>query len=156
MKPFYFKFILIFLLLFLGLSAIAGGLALVLDPSGTEIGFSIEMLKHSPFPDFLLPGLFLFVVFGLFSLVVVYGLIRKNSFEFAEKINPYQKYHWSWFFAYLIGLLQVTWINIQLIWIRDFSILHALYSMVGVLIILFAHFPGTKKWYQINESHHLD
>ena len=38
--------------LFIGLGAVGGGLGLVLEPSGANIGMPLEMLNHSPFSDF--------------------------------------------------------------------------------------------------------
>ena len=54
---------------FIGLGAIGGGSMLIIDPSGNAIGLPVEMLQGSPFPDFLIPGVFLFTVIGLGSMV---------------------------------------------------------------------------------------
>ena len=37
----------------------------VKDPSGAEMGFHVSMLEGSIFPNYLVPGLFLFFVNGL-------------------------------------------------------------------------------------------
>ena len=42
-----------------------GGLGLVLDPSGTALGMSLQSLSDSPFEDYFLPGLVLLLVNGV-------------------------------------------------------------------------------------------
>ncbi len=54
---------------FIGVGALAGGLMLMLEPSGSGMGFPVELLQGSPFPDYRIPGVFLFTVNGLGSLV---------------------------------------------------------------------------------------
>ena len=48
---------LLFLLLFQGVSGMAGGVGLVADASGSTLGIPLEWLKGSPFPDYLIPGM---------------------------------------------------------------------------------------------------
>jgi hypothetical protein len=52
--------------LFLSLSALGGGLALILGPRGEFI--PLDLLKGSDYEAYLIPGLVLFVVLGLGSL----------------------------------------------------------------------------------------
>ncbi len=56
----------LFLLGFLGLGAIGGGLTLIISPSGALIGMPLSMLDESPFTSFLLPGVFYSWFLGLF------------------------------------------------------------------------------------------
>lgn len=53
----------------IGLGAVGGGLALVLEPSGSNLGIPLEVLKSSPFLTFLVPGIVLLIVNGFGSLV---------------------------------------------------------------------------------------
>jgi hypothetical protein len=56
----------IFLLAFLGISALGGGRALIISPSGKLLGgLPLSILKNSPFEDFLNPGIILFLVLGI-------------------------------------------------------------------------------------------
>ncbi len=143
-------YILMLLILFQVISAVPSGLLLIIDPSGEILGLPIGMLQYSPFFDFLIPGLFLFFVLGVFPTLVLYGLVRKSKSSILEKINFDKNYHWSWTFSYYVGLLLVLWINMQLFFIRDFDILHFIYSMLGILIIIITHLPNTKNDYQID------
>ncbi len=56
--------------------AIAGGVGLVRDPID-NIGMPLSMLEGSSFKDYLIPGLILLIVVGLFSLFVFAGLLRR-------------------------------------------------------------------------------
>ncbi len=54
---------------FIGLGALGGGFMLVRDPSGSALGVPISLIEGSPFPDFLIPGIFLLVVNGVGSMI---------------------------------------------------------------------------------------
>ena len=149
MKRSLTSYFLFFLIFFQAISAIPAGLSLIFDPSGNNLNLPIKLLKGSPFPNFLIPGLFLFFVLGIFPIITLYGLIKKNKFKLGEKINLYKKYHWSLTFSYYLGLLLILWINMQQFFIREFSMLHFIYAMLGILILLITNLPNTKKDYQM-------
>ena len=52
-------------LVLLGLGALAGGVALVMQPDGSVMHFEVAILAGSPFADFLVPGLILGGLFGI-------------------------------------------------------------------------------------------
>ena len=54
---------------FIGLGALGGGFMLVRDPSGSALELPMSLLEGSPFPDFLIPGMFLFAVNGVGSMI---------------------------------------------------------------------------------------
>ena len=134
------------------ISAVPAGFMLVSDPTGSKLGTPSNMLDGTPFTDFLIPGLFLFLVLGVFSILILYGLIKKSTLRAASKLNPYQDQHWSWTFAYYLGLLLVLWINMQLFFIKSWDILHFVYSMLGVLIIVVTHMPSVKRYYKLKST----
>jgi len=105
--------------LFIGLGAVGGGLGLVLEPGGANLGMSPEMLNHSPFPDFLIPGIVLLIVNGL-------GSIAGSYFSF--KLSQYAAG-----IALALGAFLVAWIVIQVYWIHAFHWLHALYLILGII-----------------------
>ena len=102
---------------FIGLGAVGGGLMLVLDPSGESMGIPLELLKDSPFPDYLIPGLVLLVVNGIFSLVA-------SRITFAGS-------RWTSKVAIGLGLFLMCWIAIQVIIFKGPHWLHILYFMLG-------------------------
>jgi len=49
---------------FVGLGAMGGGMMAILNPDGPG-GMAVDVLKNSPFSNFLIPGIILFTVIGL-------------------------------------------------------------------------------------------
>ncbi len=54
--------------LFVALGAIPAGYSLIAEPDGSGLGMSLNLLSGSPFNDFFIPGLCLFIVNGIFNL----------------------------------------------------------------------------------------
>ena len=107
-----------FLQLFIGLGAVAGGLGLVSEPDGSNLGMPLSMLEHSPFPDFLIPGMVLLMVNGLGSIAGSVASFR--LFRHAAEI------------AMVLGAFLVAWLIMQVYWIQTFHWLHALYFVLGI------------------------
>ena len=104
---------------FIGLGALVGGFMLVKDPSGSALGVPLSFLEGSPFPDFLIPGIFLLAVNGVGSLIGA-GLSFTRR-RYAQEI------------AIVLGAILVAWIVIQVAIIRSFSWMHILYFILGVV-----------------------
>lgn len=68
--------LLIALLAFLGLGAIGGGAVLIISPSGKLMGMPLAMLDTSPFSNFLIPGIILFLVLGLLPMFLLIALLK--------------------------------------------------------------------------------
>ena len=105
--------------LFIGLGAVGGGLVLILDPSGSNLGITLEELKRTPFSTFLVPGIVLLVVNGLGSLVGAAASFMRH--RYAGEI------------AMALGIFLVAWIMLQVYWFSGFHWLHALYFGSGLL-----------------------
>ncbi len=139
--------VLICLVLFQAVSAIPSGFSMILDPKGELLGLPIQMLERAPFSDFLIPGIFLTVVLGLFPVVIIYGLITRRNPEVLQRINPYNHHHWAHTYAYYLGIILILWINMQLLFGLGFHIYHFIYSCLGVLIVIFSQLPGVRNYY---------
>ena len=117
-----FRIIAIILLLFNAISALFGGWGLMSDPSGASMQMPMSYLEHSPFEDFLVPGIILFITNGLFSLLFAVLALLK-----------FMNYSWLVIFQ---GFILTGWLIIQIIMIREFyGPLHVLYLSVGILLI---------------------
>ena len=117
-----FRVIAIILLLFNAISALFGGWVLISDPSGETLEMPLRFLEHSPFENFLVPGIILFITNGLFSLLFAVMAFLK-----------FMNYSWLVIFQ---GFILVGWLIIQIIMIRDFyGPLHVPYFSVGILLI---------------------
>lgn len=69
----------IILLIFVGLNAAFGGFMLMTDPTGASLKLPFELLDKTPFNSFMIPGIILFTVIGLMSLIIAYITIRKGT-----------------------------------------------------------------------------
>ena len=104
---------------FIGLGALGGGFMLVRDPSGSALELPMSLLEGSPFPNFLIPGMFLLAVNGVGSMIGA-GLSFTRR-RYAQEI------------AIVLGAILVAWIVIQVIIISSFNWLHVLYFILGVV-----------------------
>lgn len=103
----------------IGLGAVGGGLALVLEPSGSNLGIPLEVLKSSPFSTFLVPGIVLLIVNGFGNLV--------------GATASFTRYWCAGEIAIALGLFLVAWIMLQVYWFAAFHWLPALYLGIGLL-----------------------
>ena len=104
---------------FIGLGALGGGFMLVRDPSGSALELPMSLLEGSPFPDFLIPGMFLLAVNGVGSMIGA-GLSFTRR-RYAQEI------------AIVLGAILIAWIVIQVVIISSFHWLHVLYFILGVV-----------------------
>lgn len=102
----------------IGVSAFISGLSLMLNPEG-GMGLSTGLLNNSPFEDFFIPGIFLFVMNGIVSLIVSFLAFRNHMYTGIGTI--------------LLGALMIVWITTQVYWIGWTSWLQPTFLAVGVI-----------------------
>jgi hypothetical protein len=83
----------------IGVGGVPAGLILMLEPTGSGMGFSPELLAGTPFQNYFIPGLFLFAVNGLGSLVG--GFLNFIRHRYAGET------------AVGLGILLMGWIIVQ-------------------------------------------
>ena len=94
-----------------------------------------EGLAGSFLPDYLIPGLFLLCVLGLWSLVVAYGLWQLPDWGGLQRVFGWGGRHWSWGAALLQGMFLVAWIVIQVLIVGYASWLQRFYFGIGMLMV---------------------
>ncbi len=104
--------------LFVGAGAIFGGLAAILNPI-SPLGITMDALKQSPFHDYLIPGLILFIVVGLGNLFAAL-MIRLTS-----NAQGYTSSVFSW--------AVVFWIVVQCVMMQTVAFLHVLFFLIGLV-----------------------
>ena len=133
--------ILVVLVLFQAISALYGGLMLILDPSGEMMQMQ-QFADKAPFGNFLLPGFILALFLGVLPLIAFFGLIRKKTSRFFDTFNAYcGEHHWSWTFSLYTGIMLVVWIAIQSQMVGGGHWLQTTYSLTGIAIIIAALLP---------------
>lgn len=117
------KRLLMILHIFVGLGGMAGGFGAIMNPKA-PMGAPVEMLRYSPFDDFLIPGILLFSVIGIGN-VISFFILRSNVFYRLYVSNVF-----SW--------ALVIWIVVQCVMLRAINILHVLFFLIGVVEVFFA------------------
>jgi hypothetical protein len=139
----------LFLLSFLSLGALFGGAALMLSPSGKLLGgLPISILAHSPFSDFLIPGMILFLVLGLFPGVLVYFLLHKRKSTFAEYFNFFPDMYWAWTYSIYVAFALIIWIQVETIFVQSVGWLQTFYMLYAIPLIFVALLPGVRNYYK--------
>lgn len=111
-----------FLLSFNGIGALYGSYHLIVYPDGSSLQMSTDYLEHSPFDNYLIPGIILFVMNGACSFVVLAALLIKHRRS-----------------ALLIagqGAILTGWIGIQIAMVQMVYFLHYVMGSAGILLLL--------------------
>jgi len=132
----------------LGGGAIGGGGVLIISPSGELIGMPLSELKNTPFNNFLIPGVILFIVLGLIPLLLIIALLKKPESKLAERFNIFKDMHWSWTFSIYIAFTLIGWIQIQMVFLQSVHWLHTFYMFYAVCILLIALLPPMRNLYK--------
>lgn len=106
----------------LSIGALAGGYNLIADPTGASLGWALNMLDGTPFPDFLFPGYYLFSIIGIGHLIAAILTFFKSRFAGEAAI--------------FLGVVLVSWIIAQVFWIGLNFWLQPLYFVFGLVEIL--------------------
>lgn len=110
------------LLFFNGVGALFGGWNLMIHPDGSSLQLLLDWLKHTPFPDYLIPGIILFIANGLFSIFVFIAIVLKL-----------RNYYWL---VMVQGAILAGWIVIQMALIRTIDFLHVLFGSIGIALFI--------------------
>ena len=141
--------ILIILLAFLGFSAIGGGGALIVSPSGKLMGgLPLSILEHSPFTNFFVPGIILFLVLGLTPSLLVYALLKKPANKFAEYFNFFKDMYWAWSFSIYVAFALIIWIQVETIFVQGVGWLQTFYMLYAIPVIFVALLPQVRAIYK--------
>ena len=105
---------------FVAVWAIPAGLSMIINPSGTGLGMSTKLLANSPFDNFLIPGLFLFLVNGLLNVLGAYLSFQRHPYAGLTGIG--------------LGIFLVLWIALQVYFIGLSHFLQPLFLFLGLLM----------------------
>lgn len=138
---------LIVLHVLLGVGAVISGGLLMAAPDGRLMQMPVSMLRYSPFANFLIPGAILFTLLGVYPLGVAYGLWKRPGWRWPDEINPFKGIHWSWAGSLAAGAVVVIWIVVEVIMLRAFEFLHALYLVWGIVLVVLTLLPEVRRHY---------
>ncbi|HEY7703810.1 MAG TPA: hypothetical protein VID03_03170 [Acidimicrobiia bacterium] len=131
------------LLTFLGVTAVGGGLAMLFDVGGASPPEA--WLQSIPLVDsWVLPGLVLAVGFGLGSLLVAFAMLTQERWPATDWIERISGHHWSWLGAIALGLGQLVWIGLELVYLPEFAWLQPLYGAIGLALVTIPWLPSAR------------
>ncbi len=104
---------------FVAVGALPAGLMMIWDPTGSSLGLSLEALSNSPFDNYLIPGITLFLVNGIAQLGGAILCFRKHPLH--GKLGL------------LLGILLMGWILVQLYLLGLVSSLQVAFFVIGLL-----------------------
>ncbi|MBG9377985.1 hypothetical protein I5907_17230 [Panacibacter sp. DH6] len=105
-----------------GAGAIYGGYLLMTDPTGHALQMPHEWIEHTPFKDFFVPGVILFLVNGICSFIVIIATIVQ--------------YRKAAALIFVQGLLLCGWIFLQLLLTLKYHPLQAIMGAIGLLLMI--------------------
>jgi hypothetical protein len=140
-------YLLMVLLLFQGVGAVFGGYSLVADPSGGILQMPLSALDGTPFSSYLIPGLILLLVLGVFPLVTVAGLWLRPSLPWLAGLERLVHLHGAWLASFTIGVALIIWISVQGMMIGLEHLLQWSYLVLGFVIIGISLLPSVRRHY---------
>jgi len=106
----------------IGIGAVICGALLVIRPDGRYLQMPLDMLKNSPFRNFLIPGLILFLVNGAGNIV--------------SAVLCFRMHRLAGFGGLFFGFGLIIWLFVQINMIGGGSWLQYLYFVLGILQLL--------------------
>ena len=120
---------------------------MLLDPSGSSLQMA-DVLPLLPVSNYVLPGLFLLFIMGLFPVLLIYGLIARPDWIWLESTFPKLQYHWAWAGVVLLGVVLAVWLIVEGVLIGFKWAIQYVTAINGLLILLFVFLPPVKRFYQ--------
>jgi hypothetical protein len=88
-------------------------------PDGSLMGMTTAMISHTPFSNYMIPGLFLLIIHGIGNIIG--AMFSFNLIDAAGKTGV------------LLGLILNLWIIIQMYWMGYTSFLQPLMLSFGIV-----------------------
>jgi hypothetical protein len=109
--------------LFFGVMGVVSGAMLVVDRT-EGLGMGTAILEGSPFGDFLIPGIVLFLASGVLPLVVAVAALRREE--------------WAWLGHFAVGAVLLGWVVIEYLLLGYLNWLQPAVLGASVLILALA------------------
>ncbi len=120
----FLKILVIVILVYIGAGALYGSWMLLSDPSGAHFYLSVQLLQHSPFHNYLIPGILLLLFNGLLPFFVLVSVLLKT------RNHPK--------LVMLQGLILIGWLTVELMINTAFFVPFLHYSLYasGILLVM--------------------
>jgi hypothetical protein len=115
----------VLLLSYVATIAILVGYALIKDPSGNLLELPLKYLDHTPFNNYLIPGIILFIVHGVTNVI-------------AAIFTAYKWKHYPTFVVWQ-SIILILWILLQMLVVQHVHPLYLLFGSIGILLFMFGN-----------------
>ncbi|CAN5751645.1 hypothetical protein BH11BAC4_BH11BAC4_18420 [soil metagenome] len=143
-------YLLLNLIIFLAVGGIYGGGMLMADPSGNRLGLGIILLLHSPFDNYILPGIIFIMFNGFIPLFICYALLFRPPWKWPGIFNIYKDQYWPWTGFLYSGLIGCIWIDVPLLMIGFPGSIQGYFGLLGIAIVIITLLPANKNFYSVN------
>jgi hypothetical protein len=131
---------------FEGLTAVPSGVLMMARPDGSAFGLPLSLLDHAPFDTFFVPGALLFTFLGVLPLLAAWLLWSGFSPGWARPLERLTGRRLAWLAGAAGGVAIVVWIATQVVMLRAFAPLHAIYGALGLAAVVLALTPSARIW----------
>jgi len=108
--------------IFIGITAVQGGFGLVSDPSGNKMHVPLELLRNSPFINYLIPGLILLIVNGVGNVLA--GIVTFFRTRYTGNL------------AMFLGVFLTLYMTIEVWFIGLLNLSQPLYFILGLVELI--------------------
>ena len=142
------RILLFVLLTALTLGGFYGGAGFLVDPTGQNMKIPLSLLASSPFKDYLVPGILIFIIFFLLPILILIGLFFRTDSRWISWLNIYSDQHWSWTFSLYEAIILIIWMDIQIMMIGCGYTIQHVYLLLGVAILIVTLLPPVRNYYK--------
>lgn len=107
--------------IFVALGALPAGYSMIVEPSGRDLGMTVEALEGSPFSNYLIPGIALFTINGLFNIAGALFSFRRSRLAGPAGL--------------VLGTAMIVWIVVQVNSVGLSHFLQPAYFAIGIFEI---------------------
>lgn len=139
--------ILIFLVIIQAISALFGGIQLIIEPNGLLLQMPVNWLNNSPFQSYLIPGIILTLLLGIFPVWIAYCLAFRPFRHRRGWLNIYPDRYFGWTYSLYLGIMLIIWITVQIAMVGYGHPIQTIYVSLGILITIVTLIPSNMNYY---------
>jgi len=130
-----------------GVGALFGGIPMLVHPHEGPLGMPLDQLSGSPFGSFLIPGLLLTLVLGVYPLLAALLVWWRPNWKAMAPLERLTGRHWTWSVGVTAGLAMMIWIAVQVAMLEMRHPLQAVIAAIGLVVVSVIFMPGVRRDY---------
>ena len=129
-----------------------GGYLMLNDPYGSPMGMPVSVLQHTLFQNFIIPGIWLRIVWGAGSFVVLFGLWLHPQKPVVGVVTGWTHEHWAWTLSVLMGLGLLVWLVYQIFTLPAMAPIQYVLFVLAALLVTIPILPAMRAYYQLRNE----